>query len=131
MPTRRFAVHLLLVAGTMGVACKSTDAPATPPKVAVVNRSNLAYTFGVVAFTTPTQTDTLVHSAGNDSVCLAMPAVGDAYEVFYGLPADTTNPHLETQVFIGSASPGWELFFGPKAAGNDTLEITLSAAGAC
>ena len=131
-------MHLLRRWGALGlgvaliaVGCKSTDSTETPPKAAIVNRSNLAYTFGVVAFTTPTRTDTLTHSTGDDSVCVAMPAAGNAFEVFYGLPADTANPHLETQVFIGSEAPGWELYFGPKAAGNDTLEVTLSATVGC
>jgi len=132
MPARSRTLVLALAAAGFTSGCKSTDAPATPPRVAIVNRTNVAYTFGVVAFTTPTQTDTLTHSTGNDSVCLAMPAVGDAYETFYGTPADTANKaDLTTQVIIGSASPGWELLFAPQSAGSDTLVISLYATSAC
>jgi len=114
------------------VACKTQPTgPGTPPALAIVNRSHAAYTFGVSVLTGTKQVDTLQHSTGNDSVCTSLPAVGNAYEVLFATPDDSLNPPLETQVFAGSASTGWVLFFGPKAVGNDTLVLTLSASGVC
>ncbi|HTY07196.1 MAG TPA: hypothetical protein VMC86_11795 [Gemmatimonadales bacterium] len=135
MPTwshRLGYLPLALGALFLETACKSSPAsPGTPASIAIVNRSNLKYNFGVAIFTTPAQSDTLSRSNGNDSVCTQVPAAGNAYEVFYGSPVDTADPPLQTQVIIGGESNGWLLFFGPKAVGNDTLEMTLTATGAC
>ena len=106
-------------------ACKSSPTtPATPPTVAVVNRSGLAYTLGVAVFTNPSRADTLAHSTGSDSVCVQMPAAGDALEAFFGIPVDTLDPHQVTQVFQGSSATGWLLFYGK--VGTDTV-ITFTA----
>lgn len=118
---------LLLLGG-----CKTAPTtPATPPTVAIVNRSGLAYIFGVVVFSSPSRADTLTTSTGADSVCVQMPAAGDALEVFYGVPLDTLDPRLQTALFQGSASAGWLLFFGRTATTGDTIEFNLSGVGHC
>lgn len=130
MPRIRVGVLALLLG--LPVACKnSATGLGDPTALAIVNRSNLAYRFGVAIFTQPAQSDTLTHSTGNDSVCTQIPAAGNAYEVLFGVPDDTTNPHLLTQVFTGGVARGLVLYFGPKAVGNDTIVLTLSPSTPC
>ena len=128
----RFSRGLLLGMAACALACKSDSAgPSTPPAIAIVNRSNAVYAFGVYILAGPTQVDTLQHSTGNDSVCTTIPAAGSDYEQAFGAPGDTANPKITSQLFVGSTSKGWLLHFGPKAVGNDTLVLTLTAANAC
>lgn len=120
------------VGAALFAACKTQPTgPGEPPALAIVNRSHLAYKFGVAIFTTPVQSDTLQHSTGDDSICTQIPAAGDAYEVLFGTPDSAKYPPLQTQVFVGGSAHGWVLFFGPKAVGNDTLVLTLSPSVAC